>query len=218
MPGELLSSPLIEIAQALRDKRVTAQELVEAAIGRHERFGERLNAYSLWSPEQARVVAKAADAAFAAGVAVGPLQGLPVSIKDLLAASGCPCQSRDNQWPGDIAAWREAGGSHISVVTDARITDGSVLEAERSQCLSRGRIFEHGAKALHRRAVEYLATGGRAALQGCGRSLARPLSALFGFSRYSLRVDPVFRSRHLDRHIRKENVHRRVVGLALMIQ
>jgi alkanesulfonate monooxygenase SsuD/methylene tetrahydromethanopterin reductase-like flavin-dependent oxidoreductase (luciferase family) len=23
----------------------------------------------------------------------------------------------DNQWPGDIAAWREAGGSHVSVVT-----------------------------------------------------------------------------------------------------
>jgi Luciferase-like monooxygenase len=23
----------------------------------------------------------------------------------------------DNQWPGDIGAWREAGGSHISVVT-----------------------------------------------------------------------------------------------------
>ena len=23
----------------------------------------------------------------------------------------------DNQWPGDIAAWRDAGGSHISVVT-----------------------------------------------------------------------------------------------------
>ena len=25
--------------------------------------------------------------------------------------------ARDNQWPGDIAAWREAGGSYISVVT-----------------------------------------------------------------------------------------------------
>ena len=23
----------------------------------------------------------------------------------------------DNQWPGDLAAWRDAGGSHISVVT-----------------------------------------------------------------------------------------------------
>src|SRR5437764_13835639 len=23
----------------------------------------------------------------------------------------------DNRWPGDIAGWREAGGSHISIVT-----------------------------------------------------------------------------------------------------
>src|SRR4051812_37228416 len=34
----------------------------------------------------------------------------------------------------------------------------------------------------------------------------------------SLRADPVFRSRHLDRHIREEDVQRVVVGLALMIQ
>jgi hypothetical protein len=39
MPGELLSGPLIEIAQALREKRVSAQELIEAAIARHEHFG-----------------------------------------------------------------------------------------------------------------------------------------------------------------------------------
>jgi aspartyl-tRNA(Asn)/glutamyl-tRNA(Gln) amidotransferase subunit A len=91
MPGDLLSRPLIEIAQALRDKEVTAQELVEAAIDRHERFGEKLHAYSQWAPEQARLIAQAADAAFAAEVTVGPLQGVPVSIKDLFAASGYPC-------------------------------------------------------------------------------------------------------------------------------
>jgi aspartyl-tRNA(Asn)/glutamyl-tRNA(Gln) amidotransferase subunit A len=91
MPGDLLFRPLVEIAGDLRDRRVTARELVEAAIGRHERFGERLHAYSFWAPEEARAIAAAADAAFAAGVAVGPLQGLPVSIKDLFAASGYPC-------------------------------------------------------------------------------------------------------------------------------
>jgi aspartyl-tRNA(Asn)/glutamyl-tRNA(Gln) amidotransferase subunit A len=91
MRGDLLSRPLIEIAGDLREKRVTARELVEAAIARHERFGERLHAYSFWAPEQARLVAQAADAAFAAGVTIGPLQGLPVSIKDLFAASGYPC-------------------------------------------------------------------------------------------------------------------------------
>ena len=91
MPGDLLSGTLIEIARDLREKRVTAQELIEAAIARHERFGERLHAYSLWAPEQACAVAAAADAAFSAGVTVGPLQGLPVSIKDLFAAAGYPC-------------------------------------------------------------------------------------------------------------------------------
>ena len=48
MLGNLLSRSLIEIAADLRAKRVTAQELVETAIARHERFGERLHAYSLW--------------------------------------------------------------------------------------------------------------------------------------------------------------------------
>ena len=78
MANDLLSRPLIEIARDLRAKQVTARELIEAAIARHERFGERLHAYSHWAPEQARAVAQAADAAFAAGVTVGPLQGLPV--------------------------------------------------------------------------------------------------------------------------------------------
>ena len=45
----------------------------------------------VWAPEQARAVADAADAAFSAGVSAGPLQGLPVSIKDLFAAAGYPC-------------------------------------------------------------------------------------------------------------------------------
>jgi hypothetical protein len=79
MPGDLLFRPLIEIARDLREKRTGARELIEAAIACHERFGERLHAYSQWAPQQARAVAEAADAAFAAGVTVGPLQGMPVS-------------------------------------------------------------------------------------------------------------------------------------------
>ncbi len=50
MPGDPLSRPLIEIARELRDRRTSARELVEVAIARHERFGERLHAYSFWAP------------------------------------------------------------------------------------------------------------------------------------------------------------------------
>src|SRR4051794_32470017 len=97
MPDDLISRPLIEIARDLREGRASARELIEAAIARHERFGERLHAYSLWAPEQARAVANAADAAFAAGVLVGPLQGLPVSLKDLFTAAGYPCFAGSGQ-------------------------------------------------------------------------------------------------------------------------
>jgi Asp-tRNA(Asn)/Glu-tRNA(Gln) amidotransferase A subunit family amidase len=105
MPGDLLSGALTEIARDLREKPVTARELIEAAVARHERFGERLHAYSLWAPEQARAVAAAADAAFSAGVTVGPLQGLPVSIKDLFAAPGTPAS------PGRAVGCRRILGS-----------------------------------------------------------------------------------------------------------
>ncbi len=40
----------------------------------------------------------------------------------------------DNQWPGDIATWRDAGGSHISVVTmGANLTtvDGHIEAIKR---------------------------------------------------------------------------------------
>jgi hypothetical protein len=37
----------------------------------------RLHAYSLWAPDQVRLIAQAADLAFATGVTVGPLHGVP---------------------------------------------------------------------------------------------------------------------------------------------
>src|SRR6267378_3603016 len=108
MPGDPLSRPLIEIARELRDRRATVRELVDAAIARHESVGERLHAYSFWAPEQARAVADAADAAFAAGVSAGPLQGVPISLKDLFAADGYPCfAGSSRRLPAD--PWEQDG-------------------------------------------------------------------------------------------------------------
>jgi hypothetical protein len=90
MPSDPLSRPLIEIARDLRERRASARELIEAAIARHEHFGERLHAYLFWAPEQARAVARAADAAFSAGVSAGPLQGdLKTSESETRSGSGC---------------------------------------------------------------------------------------------------------------------------------
>lgn len=86
----MLQQPAATIAAALRDGETDARSLLDDAAGRHEAFGERLNAYLTWTPDLARKAAEAADAAFAANYDLGPLQGLPVSIKDIYGVRGMP--------------------------------------------------------------------------------------------------------------------------------
>jgi aspartyl-tRNA(Asn)/glutamyl-tRNA(Gln) amidotransferase subunit A len=87
---DVLSLPISELALRLRDRKLTARGVVEEAIGNHERCGGGLLAYSQWAPDHARKCADAADAAFAAGACAGPLQGIPISVKDLFAVAGFP--------------------------------------------------------------------------------------------------------------------------------
>lgn len=88
--SDVLSRPMIEIAAALSDGKLSARALAEEAIANHERFGEKLMAYSQWAPEHARRCAAAAEAAFAVGSRAGSLQGIPTSMKDLFAHSAFP--------------------------------------------------------------------------------------------------------------------------------
>ena len=88
--SDALSLPISELALRLRAGKLTARALVEEAIANHARCGDGLLAYSQWAPDHARKCADAADAAFAAGACAGPLQGIPISLKDLFAVAGFP--------------------------------------------------------------------------------------------------------------------------------
>lgn len=86
----LAESSLSEIAAALRNGDLTATAVADRAIASHEERGRNLNAYKTWDTDRVRRDAAAADAAFAAGIDLGPLQGMPVSIKDLIGVAGYP--------------------------------------------------------------------------------------------------------------------------------
>jgi aspartyl-tRNA(Asn)/glutamyl-tRNA(Gln) amidotransferase subunit A len=79
-----------DVGRALRDGKVTAAALAEDAIARQEKFGRTIGSYMRFLPDEARRAAKAADAAFAVGADLGPLQGIPVSVKDLFGMEGLP--------------------------------------------------------------------------------------------------------------------------------
>jgi aspartyl-tRNA(Asn)/glutamyl-tRNA(Gln) amidotransferase subunit A len=95
--SEFLARPLLALARALNERTVAARDLVEEAIANHDRNGDSLNAYLLWTPARALKAADAADAAFAAGRSAGPLQGVPISLKDLFAAEGLPTFAGSNR-------------------------------------------------------------------------------------------------------------------------
>ncbi len=83
-------APAVELAEAVRLGKATSGELVEAYLGRIERFDGELRAYVLVDAEGARAAADAADRATAAGGPLGPLHGVPVSLKDCWATAWLP--------------------------------------------------------------------------------------------------------------------------------
>ncbi len=73
---------LAEARDALKAKTLSATELTRAHLAAMEK-GRALNAYVLETPEIALKMAAASDARLARGEA-GPLEGLPLGIKDPL--------------------------------------------------------------------------------------------------------------------------------------
>ena len=87
---ETLQQSLVDIASDLRSGKVTATALAEEANANNQSRGPVLGAYKTRDPERFLAEARAADAAFAAGLDFGPLQGIPVCVKDLYGVSGYP--------------------------------------------------------------------------------------------------------------------------------
>jgi aspartyl-tRNA(Asn)/glutamyl-tRNA(Gln) amidotransferase subunit A len=80
--------PATDVAEAIRKKQVSPVEVVEAVLGRIERVNPRLNAYCTVTAQAARADARAAEAAVLRGDRVGPLHGVPYSVKDLVITRG----------------------------------------------------------------------------------------------------------------------------------
>ena len=81
--------PIARLGADLREGALSARALLEHYLERIERIDPDLNAYVFLDPEAA-AAAEASDARFRAGRPLGPLDGIPVSVKDNLLVKGCP--------------------------------------------------------------------------------------------------------------------------------
>lgn len=77
-----------ELARLVRERRVSAVEVVQAHLDRMEAVGAGVNAVVTVAAEQALAAARATDRAVAAGVAADALHGVPFTVKDSLDVAG----------------------------------------------------------------------------------------------------------------------------------
>ncbi len=85
---ELVFANAHELATAIRKRRVSATEVLEAHLAQIARHNRTLNAIVTLNEEEARGRAQEADTAVARGEDWGPLHGVPVTIKDSFATAG----------------------------------------------------------------------------------------------------------------------------------
>lgn len=77
-----------ELAAAIREKRVSSREVVRAHLERIEVVNGDVNAVTVVLADEARARAAAADEAVAHGEALGPLHGVPMTVKENVDLAG----------------------------------------------------------------------------------------------------------------------------------
>ena len=88
--SELWRKSALELAAMIRDHQVSSREVVQAHLDRVAEVNPYLNAIVRLLPEEALAAADAADRAVADGARLGPLHGVPVTVKENIDLAGTP--------------------------------------------------------------------------------------------------------------------------------
>jgi aspartyl-tRNA(Asn)/glutamyl-tRNA(Gln) amidotransferase subunit A len=93
-----------EFARKLRAHEVTALEITNDCLRRIDELQPSLNAFIRVMADEARRDAETADRELAAGRDRGPLQGVPIAVKDIIDVKGVPTTAASRVREGHVAA------------------------------------------------------------------------------------------------------------------
>jgi aspartyl-tRNA(Asn)/glutamyl-tRNA(Gln) amidotransferase subunit A len=100
---DLCFTPATELVDAIRAKKLSSVEITSTVLERIAALEHKLNGFSHLAAEEAMAAAENADNALAKGDSLGPLHGVPVTIKDLEPARGMPFERGTYLFRGDVA-------------------------------------------------------------------------------------------------------------------
>ncbi len=127
------------LADAIATKAVTAVEVTQAHLDRIASVDGKVHAFLHVTAESALAQAQAVDAKVAAGTPLGPLAGVPLGLKDVLAMKGEPTTAGSKILEG----WRPPYDS--TVVARLRAADIVILGKTNMDEFAMGSSTEHSA-------------------------------------------------------------------------
>ncbi len=94
----------VSMAEQIRKKKISPVELVNAHLKQIEKLNPKLNAFVHVDAERAQRAARAAEAEVMPGKTLGPLHGVPISIKSSISVAGLRCESGTRLRAGIVSA------------------------------------------------------------------------------------------------------------------
>ena len=88
--GELWSLSAMQLGEAYRSRELSPAEVLEAVLARCESVNPSLNAIVTLDSDGARKAARASEARWRRDEALGPLDGVPLTVKDNIPVQGLP--------------------------------------------------------------------------------------------------------------------------------
>ena len=85
---EVIWASALDLATRIRTKDVSPVDVMETVLARIDAVNPRVNAFGALAADQARAAARDAEVAVMKGEPLGPLHGVPVSIKDMIFTRG----------------------------------------------------------------------------------------------------------------------------------
>lgn len=135
-PGELCRLSAAQLARLIRQGEASSREVLEAVVRRIEAVNPKLNALVMACFDRAWDDAKAADDALARRSALGPLHGVPMTLKDSIdtagvISTGCTLGRKAYVPPADAtvtARLRAAGAILVGKTNTPEFTMGSFTD------------------------------------------------------------------------------------------
>ena len=87
---EVCFLPATALAALIRERKISPVEVTDAILARAEKVNPALNLFAYPMASAARDAARAAEAAVMSGAKLGPLHGVPVTVKDNVPIAGLP--------------------------------------------------------------------------------------------------------------------------------